>query len=178
MWAYVDRNTSGSVFFVIVQWCRFTADWHCRQYLCICSEWISGPIRDAKSIWMTYNYLKLGIFHFSPFFIYLFLLFLCLVFLPFIFPSRLYLPMLRLSTYFASTPRSALDSWYVGWRTRFLCCLTSTKDNRIIDSATFQRTRNLGCRHQLLPTWCNPEENTQHIGLTSVGTRKAMYIST
>jgi len=135
-------------------------------------------MRDANSIWKTHNCLKSGIFHFSPLFLLLFLPFLCLIFLSFICPFRLYLPMLHVSTYFASTPPSALDSRYVGWRTRFLCCLTSTKDNRIIDSATFQRTRSLGCRHQLLPTWCNPEENTQHLGLTSVGTRQAMYIST
>ena len=177
MWAYVDRNTSGSVFFVIVQWCRFTADWHCRQYICMCGEWISGPVRDVKSIWKTCDYLKLGIFHFRPFFFYFFSLFFASYSFSLFFPSRLYLPMLRVH-FLASTPRSALDCWYVGWRTRFLCCLTSTKDNRIIDAATFQRTRSLGCRHQLLPTWCNPEENTQHIGLTSVGTRKAMYIST
>jgi hypothetical protein len=128
-------------------------------------------MRDAKSVWKTHNYLKLGIFHLSPFSLQFFLLFLCLVFFSIIIPSHLYLPMLHVSTCFASTPPSALDSWYVGWRTRFLYCLTSTKDNRIIDSATFQRTRSLGCRHQLLPTWCNPEENTQHLGLTSVGTR-------
>jgi len=52
--------------------------------------------------------------YFALFFLLPFLPFLCLVFISFIFPSRLYLPVLYVSTYFASTPPSALDSLYVG----------------------------------------------------------------
>ena len=92
----------------------------------------------------------------------------------------MYLPLFHVSTCFprdsASPPPCAPHSWYVGWRTRFLCC-SSTKDNRIIDSATLQPTCSHGRPHRWLPTWCRPEGNTQHVGLTSVRKNGNLFTS-
>jgi hypothetical protein len=103
-----------------------------------------------------------------------------LYFVNFLFPSRVYLPLFHVSTCFprdsASPPPCAPHSWYVGWRTRFLCC-SSTKDNRIIDSATLQPTCSHGRPHRWLPTWCRPEGNTQHVGLTSVRKNGNLFAS-